>query len=323
MITIKGFPLEDQVVLITGGSQGLGREFAQVYYKSSERTKIIITSRSESKLRLAAQLITYSEEEPQILTLKTKVDYKRRVYYIPEDLSRPEGAKDLLEILLKKQFVPTQILSCAGGSIPKLFRDLSPNELALGIQMNYMTALYLCHRVAQLQLKCHIVLFSSSTAFFPFIGYSQYAPAKVSLKALASILRQEMGKHTRISCIYPGNFESEGFATENLTKPDITKRIEGASPSISCEETCNKIIWWLQRGYDDITTDTIGWVLMSLDMGLNKSYNKSFLWYLQLILGSLANLILVPIYMAICQYQVRHWIRAQHLEDTQHAERLI
>lgn len=44
------FTLEDQVVLITGGSQGLGKEFAKKYYNEAENTKIIIVSRSEARL---------------------------------------------------------------------------------------------------------------------------------------------------------------------------------------------------------------------------------------------------------------------------------
>ena len=62
-------------------------------------------------------------------------------------------------------------------------------------------------------------------------------------------------------------------------------------------------------GYDDITTDFIGWVLMSLDMGLNKSDNKSFLWILQIALGAFANLVLVPLYMVVCRFQIRRGAR--------------
>ena len=67
------FTLEDQVVLITGGSQGLGKEFAKKYYNEAENTKIIIVSRSEARLldtcneiRIEAHLRRETTDEGQV-----------------------------------------------------------------------------------------------------------------------------------------------------------------------------------------------------------------------------------------------------------------
>lgn len=299
------YSLENQVVLITGGSQGLGRQFAQKYFSETVSSKIIIVSRSETKLQTAINDISKGDNKAISLTRRTSQETIRqnRIFYIPCDLSEYNSVESLFDTLNTLALLPTQILSCAGGSTPKLFKDLTSNELTSGVGMNYMTALYLSHQVAKTNPKCHLILFSSVTAFFPFIGYSQYAPSKVALKALIGILRQEL-PNTRVSCVYPGNFKSEGFELEELTKPDITRDIEGPSYPISCEVCCDKIVWWLEKGYDDITTDTIGWLLMSLDMGLNKHHNNSFLWFLQIILGAFVNLLIVPLYMIICSMQI-------------------
>lgn len=334
--------LEDQITLITGGSQGLGKQFAQKYYQETINSKIIIVSRSENKLRKAVTDIiltatnrkkeeallendeltvhlledTRNDIDPIIInehTLHSTIA-DHRLFYMPCDLSDYESVASLFQTLTMVNMLPTQVLSCAGGSTPKLFKDLSGYELESGVRMNYLTALYLSHQVAKIIPNCHLILFSSVTAFFPFIGYSQYAPLKVSLKALVGILRHEL-PHARISCVFPGNFQSEGFELEEISKPDITKTIEGPSYPISCEECCDKIVWWLEMGYDDITTDFIGWFLMSLDMGLNKHNNRSFLWICQLVIGTLANLIIVPIYMLICTLQIKLWHSRQSHEE--------
>ena len=307
------YNLDKQVVLITGGSQGLGREFANKYYKKSKNSKIIIVSRSEKKLLDATNSITGKDLDGDKRLLKASKhneevtveenDSGNELYYYPCDLSDYRAVGELFDIMEDRNLMPTQILSCAGGSTPKLFTDLTSRELELGIDMNYKTTLYLAHLASQKVPKCHLILFSSVTAFFPFIGYSQYAPLKGSIKALASILRQELPT-MRVSVVYPGNFQSEGYDLENSTKPEITKTIEGASVPISCEECCEKIIWWLKYGYDDITTDFIGWFLMSLDMGLNK-HNKSPLWLLQLLIGAIANITAVPVHMLICSFQIK------------------
>ncbi|CCC68830.1 hypothetical protein NCAS_0B07460 [Naumovozyma castellii] len=306
------FQLNDQIVLITGGSQGLGREFAHKYYHEGNNSKIIVVSRSEKKLIKAVDAISGKTVGTNLSPEETgKLNKNAKLYYYPCDLSDHEAVSTMFDRLCELEMLPTQVYCCAGGSIPKLFKDLTGEELDMGIKMNYSTTLHIAHKVAQLELSnCHLILFSSVTAFFPFIGYSQYAPLKVSLKALVGILRQEMLQN-RISCVYPGNFQSEGFELEELTKPDITREIEGASTPISSEDCCNKIIRSLESGYDDITTDLIGWFLMSLDMGLNKHNNKSFLWILQLLIGTIVNLLVVPIYMLICQFQIKRWFNGQ------------
>ncbi|CCF57410.1 hypothetical protein KAFR_0C04190 [Kazachstania africana CBS 2517] len=308
------YTLEDQTVLITGGSQGLGKQFAIKYYQESRNSKIIIVSRAASKLSKVIQEITKQEDAIELSEKTTQsVISANRIFYIPCDISIYASVSGMFEILQSINLLPTQILQCAGGSTPKLFKDLTSEELSGGVQMNYLTSLNIAHHAAKLltSKKIHLIFFSSATAFFPFIGYSQYAPLKASLRALVSILRQEL-PNFRISCVYPGNFDSEGFKIEELTKPEITKEIEGPSYPISCEECCDKIIWWLEKGYDDVTTDTIGWILMSIDLGLNKNvYGRSFLYILQLILGALINLIIVPFYMLFCSYQIKSWFNKQ------------
>lgn len=308
------YTFEDQIVLISGGSQGLGKQFATKYYTSSDRSKIIIISRSETKLKNAIRDIVITDDVTDYNPVRLEQDTPQttieshRLFYIPCDLSHYNSTAQVFHILSSVNLLPTHVISCAGGSTPKLFRDLTGHELEMGVRANYLTALYLAHQVAITVPTAHLIIVSSATAFFPFIGYSQYAPLKASLKALVGILRHELPK-ARISCVYPGNFQSEGFETEELTKPAITKEIEGPSLPISTERCCDIIVWWLKMGYDDITTDFIGWVLMSLDMGLNKSDNKSFLWVLQIALGAFANLVLVPLYMVVCRFQIRRWAR--------------
>lgn len=332
------FRLEDQVVLITGGSQGLGKQFAHKYYHETERSKIIVVSRSEQKLKAAIEEITGSDEdvvEYNLSELDEQTPHKeinKRIFYLPCDLSDFPSVQAMFEMLLRNQLTPTVILSCVGGSIPKLFKDLTPQEIELGINQNYKSVVTLTHTLLQqfpsfkghsagdTVAKCHLVVFSSEVSFFPFIGYGQYAPLKVAMKSLISVIRQELmspeykGKLT-LSCVYPGNFQSEGYELEETTKPAITKIIEGPSSAISCQECCNKIVYWLDQGYTDVTTDAIGWVLMALDMGLNKNNNNSFCYWLQLILGCIANLLIVPLYMVVCSWQIKHYFQSEQMTD--------
>jgi ribitol 2-dehydrogenase/3-dehydrosphinganine reductase len=64
-----------------------------------------------------------------------------------------------------------------------------------------------------------------------------------------------------VSCIFPGNFQSEGFEEEQKTKPEITKTIEGPSNPIPGSECADIVLDQLAKGYDTVTTDFVGWVL--------------------------------------------------------------
>lgn len=301
------YSVSDQVILVSGGSQGLGESFAKEFTKYDNNT-VIIVSRSKEKLIAACQRI---KREPVALkdyeTYKASKESKEggTLLYHPTDVSNYDSLIDMFELLIKFSLIPTQVFMCAGGSVPKLFTDLTPEELNAGVLTNYLTSANLAH----ISLKhdvAHLLFFSSEVAFFPFIGYSQYAPLKQSIKSLVAILRQEhRGK--RISCVYPGNFQSEGYDLENLTKPSITREIEGPSHPISAADCRDKIIASLKSGYDDITTDSIGWILMACDQGFNKHGTGQFLFPIAWLLGCILNLFIVPIYMKICDYQIKKW----------------
>ncbi|CAI4060437.1 hypothetical protein SUVZ_04G4750 [Saccharomyces uvarum] len=310
------YTLEDQIVLITGGSQGLGKEFAKKYYNETENTKIIVVSRSEAKLldtcneiRLAAHLRKETSDEGQVQhKLAAPLDPEQRLFYYPCDLSCYESVEKLFNVLRDFELLPTQTLCCAGGSVPKLFRELSGQDLNQGMDINYKTTLNVAHQLALAEQtrEHHLIIFSSVTALYPFIGYSQYAPAKTAIKSLVAILRQEL-TNFRVSCVYPGNFESEGFTLEQVTKPKITKLIEGPSDAIPCKEACDIVATALARGQDDVFTDFVGWMIMGMDLGL--TIKKSRFVALQWLFGILLNIVVVPFYLAGCSWYIRKWFR--------------
>ena len=294
-------------IIVTGGSQGLGLELAKHHYINNPDKIIIIISRSKDKLIKACKKITDDNSNLFKSLDQYEIDTADRLFFQPTDLSDYEQVESLKSKLLNIPSIYRTYLTAGGASV-KLFKDYTLKELQQGINMNYSASLFLSHVLLQNKLCSHLIFFSSEVSFFPFVGYISYTPLKTSLKALVNILRQEF-PGTRISNVYPGNFASEGYIEENLTKPDITKKIEGSSKPISVEECREIIIKNLNDGYDDIVTDFIGWVLMSCDMGLNKNWNYSRFWLLQLLLGIIANLIIIPFFMIYLNWDIRRELK--------------
>lgn len=264
--------------VISGGSQGLGAQLAKYLFRRG--ANVTIVARTEAKLKSTLEEI-----------LELRVNESQYANYIAADISQYEECSRVFHSI-----IPDIVLCCAGSSIPKLFLDLSPQELQSGVEINYNTALYFSHAALKRMTTSnsserHLMLFSSVVAFYSFIGYGQYAPLKAALRSLSDVLRQEcLPYNIKVDCVFPGNFMSEGYTQEEKTKPEITKLIEGPSYPIPADECCDIIFRKVGKGYSYITTDTIGWVLHSAMLG----NGPREWWPLQVLLSFLISL-LAPI----------------------------
>ncbi|KAM9904629.1 hypothetical protein OXX79_002647 [Metschnikowia pulcherrima] len=286
-----------KTALIVGASQGVGADLALRLYE--QNCSVVLVARTESKLQAQVARIQGNLENQT----RRSDSVNATASYEVCDVANYSACEQMWQCLLQKGNDPDFIFCCAGSSIPKLFGDLSGAELSSGINTNYLTAANTVHaghkailekngQITPAEYKPrHIVLFSSTVASFPFIGYAQYAPCKAALSSLSIILRQELVSYNyRVSCVYPGNFESEGYTEEQKTKPEITKKIEGASVAIPSLQCCDIVLDRLAKGYDSIYTDFIGWVLASSVLGVTPRC-----WGLFQIIVSLVFSIVAPI----------------------------
>ncbi|KAK6463479.1 3-ketosphinganine reductase [Scheffersomyces coipomensis] len=288
------FKPDGKVAVIIGGSQGVGADLALKLY--SQNCSVVLVARTMRNL------------QNQATRIKQTVGHSKtcKLVCLPCDVSKYEDTVKLWqEIIINRKLDPDFIFCCAGSSIPKLFEDLTGNDISAGISINYNTCVNATHtafkqilasnsKVARKDFKSrHIIFFSSVVSFYPFIGYVQYAPLKAAVQSLSIILRQELGPYNfRISCVFPGNLQSEGYEEEQKTKPEITKTIEGSSVAIPGEECAELILDQLSKGYDTVTTDFIGWVLGCSVLGVlprNWSIFQILISFIFSIIAPLAN----------------------------------
>ncbi|GMG55797.1 unnamed protein product [Ambrosiozyma monospora] len=261
------FPVKDKLVLVTGASQGLGYALSQKLYEQG--ASVILIARNKTKL---------ASNVDHIIKSTPNASSTQFVEYISADLTIYEENIKILNYLKSKNYHPDILFCLAGSSHPGFFMELTPDDLSQGIDINYKTALYFIHALSKyfVQSKSqpgqqkHIVLCSSTVAFYHFTGYIQYSPMKTAIKALGDSLRQELKPYgVKVSTLFPGNFASEGYTEENLTKPAITQSIEGASQPITVEQCADKVLYWLNKGDHYVFTDLISWVLASFSLGFN------------------------------------------------------
>lgn len=241
--------VEHKLVFITGGSQGLGLCLAREFLQRG--ANVIIVARNESKLNDAVAVLNAS-----------KVRSSQTLQSICADVSVGREVERAIE----QSGSPDIVVCCAGASHPRLFKDLTHEQIRSGVDTNYMTAVYTSHAALRNMLlhkkQGHIVFVSSVLSFVSLAGYNEYAPSKAAIRNLADGLRQECLLYgVGVTCVCPGTILTPGFEEENKTKPEITRILEGADEGQTPQKIAKKIMQGLQQGRYLIVTETVG-VLM-------------------------------------------------------------
>ena len=123
--------LKDKVILITGGSDGLG--YASAELLSSEGAKVIICGRRGD----------YLNEKAKTISEKTN----NNVLAIQADVSKAEDCKRLVEETISKFKKIDILVNNAGASAAALFEDVSDKNWEDDINLKLMSTIRMCRLV--------------------------------------------------------------------------------------------------------------------------------------------------------------------------------
>ncbi|KAL8684756.1 MAG: hypothetical protein Q9218_008150 [Villophora microphyllina] len=136
------FPVDGRTVLITGGSQGMGRSVARLLAKKG--ANIVIVARNLQRL-----------EEALEHAIDGAIHKSQRFHTISADLiSSTEATRVLSETTSWNNNTPPDIVfCCAGSSYPSLFIDTPITKFQDQLSTNYLSAAYIAHAALNLWLK--------------------------------------------------------------------------------------------------------------------------------------------------------------------------
>jgi 3-oxoacyl-[acyl-carrier protein] reductase len=188
--------LAGRVAVVTGGSQGIGREIALTL--AAEGANLVLCARRHQPLNETARDVVASGRE---------------AVAIAADVATPEGTAAVLAAALE-QFGRVDILvNNAGKGSPKPMLDLSDDDWYASIELNLMSAVRLslaCIPLMRERSWGRIVNISSRVAREPDPFFAPYAAAKAALinfsKSLANAFS---GDGILTNCIVPGLIRGE------------------------------------------------------------------------------------------------------------------
>ncbi|KXL47431.1 MAG: hypothetical protein FE78DRAFT_182763 [Acidomyces sp. 'richmondensis'] len=297
------FEVEGRTVVLTGGSQGMGRGLGRIL--AQKGANVVIVARDQRKLDEAMKYISAAAKNPQT----------QRFLSISADVTKPEENARLLEeaTAWNNGTPPDIVWANAGSSHPSLFIDTSIQILRSQMDINYWAAAYLAHATLKLWLKPapiksrdatspskvlprHFIVTSSTVCFCGVAGYAPYSPAKAALRSLADTLRSELNLYNgyrrahpengspadiKIHCVVPGTIISPGHANEQLTKHEITKQLEESDPAQTEDEAAAAAITGLEKGQYLIATQFLGHAMRAGALGNSPRNN----WFVDTVLS--------------------------------------
>ncbi|WVQ74144.1 hypothetical protein IAR50_003736 [Cryptococcus sp. DSM 104548] len=235
---------------VTGGSQGLGKSLAESLVKQGAHVTIVARDAKRG--------------EQVVEGLKSLAKSTQIIQFISADLSSPTDSDRALTsaCIPHNGLAPDYVFLCAGFSQPKYFVENTKEDIKWGMDGVYLVSAYTAHSAISLMVSQSrpgsLTFVSSFLGYTSFAGYSTYSPAKYALRGLADALRSEMLLHDiDVHIFHPCGILSPGYEKEQMTKPDITRKIEDGDKPISPEECAAALESGLRRGHYQITDNLV------------------------------------------------------------------
>lgn len=193
------FSVEGRVVLVSGGSRGIGRTLAEGFAKRG--AKVIIAGREASTLERTAREISSGPE---------KVDYGVC------DVAKRNQITTLVDTVMEKYQRIDCLLNVAGVNVRKRAEEYSVEEYDKIVDINMKGAFFIAQEVGRrmmAQQSGNIINIDSLNSFRPLKAVMPYAMSKAAVSTMTRGLAMEWGEHgIRVNAIAPG------FILTDLTK---------------------------------------------------------------------------------------------------------
>ncbi len=229
---------EGKLILITGGSSGIG--FALAKKLSALGAHVWILSRSAARLEIAAAEIQQAAAHPG-----------QNSGFLVCDITQVHQVEETLQRFLVEQGVPDLVVNSAGYSYPQTFLNIPPEIFADQMDVNYFGTVNIIRAVLPAMLERgsgHIVNICSTAGLLTFYGFTAYSASKFALRGFTDALRSEIkGTGVDISLCFPPDTDTPGLKTENQVKPEVTRIVSNVGGLASPEQVAESIVKGIRK----------------------------------------------------------------------------
>ncbi|PCI58098.1 MAG: 3-oxoacyl-ACP reductase [Gammaproteobacteria bacterium] len=215
--------IQDKVIVITGGGQGLGRTMAVKFAENG--AKIALIDLNEELLQETVALVEAvgSNAKYYLTNVAQEQEVEQTFNKINNDFAGIDGLVNNAGILRDGMFVKAK-----DGVVIK---KMSLAQFQSVIDVN-LTGVFLCGREAAVHMiegkRKGVIINMSSIARGGNMGQTNYAAAKAGVVAMTTTWARELGRHgIRVGAIAPGVIRT---AMTDAMKPEMRERLEKMKP---------------------------------------------------------------------------------------------
>ncbi|MGD0611933.1 MAG: SDR family oxidoreductase [Anaerolineales bacterium] len=230
---------KDKLVLVTGGSSGIG--LATARRLAREGARVWLLARTEGKLVEALNLIR--SENP---------DSNHRFGTLRVDVTDEKQVQQVVSRFVSDVGLPDLVVTSAGSAHPGYVQELGLDIFRWMMEVNYFGSLYIIKALLPGMISRgsgYIVTISSQAGFLGVFGYTAYGASKYAVRGFSDALRAEMKPHgIGVSVVFPPDTDTPELAYEKPFKPMETKELAGNSGVLSAEAVAEAIIKGVKHG---------------------------------------------------------------------------
>ncbi len=246
---------ERKVVLITGGSSGIGRACAHLL--AARGASVVLIARNRPRLDAAVSVVRSAVR-----------DTPRHIAGIVADVTQPGEIEQAVAITLAACGRVDMLINSAGMSYPGYAHEIAPARFREVMEANYFGTLHTIRAVLPNMLvrgSGHITNIGSVAGFIGVFGYATYSPSKFAVAGLAECLRAELlPRGIRVSLVCPPDVNTPMLHQEDDHKPPETRAISAQAGVMHADDVAWKIAAGMAQGRFLILPNCESWALFWL-----------------------------------------------------------
>ena len=187
---------EQRVVIVTGGSRGLGAGLVQSYLDAGERVATCARSRTDEVDRW--------EKDP---------DLEGRFLFATVDMSDRDATTEFVKNVMDTWGQIDILINNAGVARDGILAVAAPDDVDTVIDLNLKGTIHITHLVSRRMLSRgtgHIINISSIVGLSGYRGLSVYSATKAALDGFTRSLSRELGSRgIMVNSVAPGYLRTE------------------------------------------------------------------------------------------------------------------
>ena len=226
---------EGRLVLVTGGSSGMGLELARLL--AQEGARVWLLARRKDVLEAALKSLPAAQGQTHGMLSADVTDWNQ-VQAAVKRLSDEAG-------------VPEVLVNAAGSSHPAYLQDTTLPIFREMMELNYFGTVHMVKALVPAMIERgggYVVNFSSGAGFLAPFGYAAYVPSKYAVRGFSNSLRLELKPMgVRVSVVFPPDTDTPGMENENKTKPYETLEAF-SSKLLPARQVAQAVLQGMKRG---------------------------------------------------------------------------